>query len=43
MELDEIKTVFAPVKESLESGLEDKRELRDELNAKVRAYLDTRN
>ena len=43
MELDEIKTVFAPVKESLESGLEEKRELRDELNAKVRAYLDTRN
>ena len=35
--------VFAPAKQSLESGLDEKRELRDELNAKVRAYLDTRN
>ena len=43
LELDEITEVFAPVKQSLESGLDEKRELRDELNAKVRAYLDTRN
>ena len=43
MELDEINAVFAPVKDSLEAGLEEKRDLRDELNAKVRAYLDTRN
>ena len=43
MELDEITEVFAPAKQSLESGLDEKRELRDELNAKVRAYLDTRN
>ena len=43
MELEEINKVFSPVKEALESSLEERRELRDELNAKVRAYLDTRN
>lgn len=43
MELEEINKVFSPVKEALESDLEERRELRDELNAKVRAYLDTRN
>ena len=43
MELEDITEVFAPAKQSLESGLDEKRELRDELNAKVRVYLDTRN
>ena len=43
LELEEINKVFSPVKEALESDLEERRELRDELNAKVRAYLDTRN
>ena len=43
LELDEITEVFAPAKQSLESGLDEKRDLRDDLNAKVRVYLDTRN
>ena len=43
MEVNEINKVFSPIKEELESGLDEKRDLRDQLNAKVRAYLDNRN
>ena len=43
LEVNEINKVFSPIKEELESGLDEKRDLRDQLNAKVRAYLDNRN
>ena len=43
LEVNEINKVFSPIKEALESSLEERRDLRDQLNAKVRAYLDTRN
>ena len=39
LEVNEINKVFSPIKEELESGLDEKRDLRDQLNAKVRAYL----
>ena len=41
LEVDEINSFF-PYRRT-ESGLDEKRDLRDQLNAKVRAYLDNQN
>ena len=43
MEYSEIRELFQPLCQSMESDLDGRKEVRDEFNAKVRTYLDSRN
>ena len=43
MEYSEIRELFHPLSQSMESDLDGRKEVRDEFNAKVRTYLDSRN
>ncbi len=43
MEYSEVRELFRPVCQSIESDLDGRKEDRDEFNAKVRTYLDSRN